>query len=53
METLRQFDAYAKPLDDFRVKTHSGALISLGSLFLCFVLILSEYWHWTQVGRFL
>ncbi|KAJ1565124.1 hypothetical protein HK405_013106, partial [Cladochytrium tenue] len=49
LKTLRNFDAYAKPLDDFRVKTSSGAAVSLISYALILVLLLSEFADWQTV----
>jgi hypothetical protein len=46
---LKQFDAYAKPLDDFRIKTHTGAVISLTSAIIAFLLIISEYLEYTAI----
>ncbi|ORX53598.1 DUF1692-domain-containing protein [Hesseltinella vesiculosa] len=48
---FRQFDAYAKTLDDFRVKTTTGATVTVLSALLIFYLIISEVWeyhtpHW-------
>lgn len=43
MEKLKTFDAYAKTIDDFRIKTTSGAVISLLASALIFYLILSEF----------
>eukprot|EP00106_Octopus_bimaculoides_P002225 XP_014769667.1 PREDICTED: endoplasmic reticulum-Golgi intermediate compartment protein 3-like [Octopus bimaculoides] len=39
---LRQFDAYPKTLEDFRVKTFGGAIVTLISSMLMFVLFISE-----------
>ena len=44
---LRRFDAYPKTLEDFRVKTFSGAAVTLVSGFFMLLLLLSElqyYW---------
>ncbi|KAL1935903.1 hypothetical protein VTP01DRAFT_37 [Rhizomucor pusillus] len=40
---FRQFDAYAKTLDDFRVKTTSGALVTVLSALLIAYLVMSEF----------
>ena len=40
---LRHFDAYPKPLDDFRIKTISGALISTSTAVLAILLFISEW----------
>ncbi|KAJ3238486.1 Endoplasmic reticulum-Golgi intermediate compartment protein 3 [Chytriomyces hyalinus] len=45
-KALKEFDAYAKPLDDFRVKTNTGAFVSLASYFVIFILLLSEFTDW-------
>ncbi|KAI8868046.1 endoplasmic reticulum-golgi intermediate compartment protein 3-like protein [Ramicandelaber brevisporus] len=42
LNRLRNYDAYAKTLDDFSVKTLSGAFISLASYVIIIVLVLSE-----------
>ncbi|WAR17777.1 ERGI3-like protein, partial [Mya arenaria] len=42
LERLRQFDAYPKTLEDFRIKTFGGAAITIVSGLLMFVLFLSE-----------
>ncbi|XP_029650596.1 endoplasmic reticulum-Golgi intermediate compartment protein 3 isoform X2 [Octopus sinensis] len=39
---LRQFDAYPKTLEDFRVKTFGGAIVTLISSMLMFILFISE-----------
>ncbi|CEI91234.1 hypothetical protein RMCBS344292_05532 [Rhizopus microsporus] len=39
---LRQFDGYAKTLDEFRVKTTSGASVTLISVLIVIYLVLSE-----------
>ncbi|KAK7485635.1 hypothetical protein BaRGS_00023084, partial [Batillaria attramentaria] len=41
-DRLRQFDAYPKTLEDFRVKTFGGALVTLVAGSLMFVLFVSE-----------
>ncbi|KAI8800756.1 endoplasmic reticulum vesicle transporter-domain-containing protein [Cladochytrium replicatum] len=47
--TLKEFDAYAKPLDDFRVKTVSGAAVTLASAIIISLLMISEFVDWTSV----
>ncbi|XP_071966269.1 endoplasmic reticulum-Golgi intermediate compartment protein 3-like isoform X1 [Antedon mediterranea] len=42
MWQLRQFDAYPKTLEDFRVKTFGGAAVTLLSGLLMFILFVSE-----------
>ncbi|XP_070533069.1 endoplasmic reticulum-Golgi intermediate compartment protein 3-like isoform X2 [Ptychodera flava] len=39
---LRQFDAYPKTLEDFRVKTYGGAAVTIVSGILMFILFVSE-----------
>ncbi|CAH8464631.1 unnamed protein product [Heterobilharzia americana] len=41
-KALRNFDAFAKPLKDFRVKTLSGAIVSILSSFIIGILFTSE-----------
>ncbi|KAI8612837.1 endoplasmic reticulum vesicle transporter-domain-containing protein [Chytriomyces sp. MP71] len=45
-QALKDFDAYAKPLDDFKVKTNTGAFVTLASYFVIFLLLLSEFTDW-------
>ncbi|XP_033640918.1 endoplasmic reticulum-Golgi intermediate compartment protein 3-like [Asterias rubens] len=42
LSRLRQFDAYPKTLDDFRVKTFGGAAVTIISAILMTVLFMSE-----------
>ncbi|XP_043287548.1 endoplasmic reticulum-Golgi intermediate compartment protein 3 isoform X2 [Venturia canescens] len=42
VEVLRQADAYPKTLEDFRVKTFSGAIVTIISSTIMFVLFVSE-----------
>jgi hypothetical protein len=44
MDYLKKLDAFPKTLDDFRVKTNLGGLLSIISLSLMFVLFCSEYY---------
>ncbi|KAI8923702.1 endoplasmic reticulum vesicle transporter-domain-containing protein [Entophlyctis helioformis] len=46
---LRKYDAYAKPLDDFRVRTVTGATVTLVSVALILFLTLSEFVDWYRV----
>ncbi|CAE1330597.1 ERGIC3 [Acanthosepion pharaonis] len=39
---LRQFDAYPKTLEDFRIKTYAGAIVTLVSSIFMFILFVSE-----------
>lgn len=47
MSTIRQFDAYAKTLDDFRVQTKSGALVTLISAIVIVALLVTEWIDFT------
>lgn len=51
MEFLRQLDAFPKALDDFRVRTTSGAVVSLLSMTLMILLFISElrYYMRTEI----
>ena len=42
-DRVRELDAYPKTLDEFRVRTSSGAVLSICALFLVFVLFVSEF----------
>ncbi|KAJ3354099.1 Endoplasmic reticulum-Golgi intermediate compartment protein 3 [Kappamyces sp. JEL0680] len=46
---MLDYDAYAKPLEDFRVKTVSGASVTLISMFLIFILVMGEFADWLKV----
>ncbi|XP_046428382.1 endoplasmic reticulum-Golgi intermediate compartment protein 3 [Neodiprion fabricii] len=41
-EKLRQFDAYPKTIEDFRVKTYGGAIVTIISTTIIFGLFMSE-----------
>jgi len=43
---LKQFDAYPKTLEDFRVKTFGGAVITSMSSFIMCILFLSEFHYY-------
>ncbi|RKO97708.1 hypothetical protein CXG81DRAFT_15256 [Caulochytrium protostelioides] len=49
MGSFKDFDAYARPLEDFRVKTLSGATVTLLSGFIILILLLSEFRDWMTV----
>ncbi|KAJ3323873.1 Endoplasmic reticulum-Golgi intermediate compartment protein 3 [Boothiomyces sp. JEL0866] len=49
LSTLKSYDAYAKPLEDFRIKTLTGASVTLVSTFIIFFLVLSEFADWINV----
>ena len=51
MEGLKTFDAYAKTLDDFRVKTNTGAVLSITSFVCIFLLLVSEFVDYRAVHR--
>ena len=42
-DTLRSLDVYPKTLDDFKERTHSGAVVSILSCSVIFMLIVSEF----------
>ncbi|KXS17676.1 DUF1692-domain-containing protein [Gonapodya prolifera JEL478] len=47
-DTIKSFDAYAKPLDDFRIKTKTGGIVTLISFVLVALLVISEFVeYWT------
>jgi hypothetical protein len=45
---IKTFDAYAKTQDEYRIKTRSGALISIVCFTSIFLLIVSEYWEYSR-----
>ncbi|KAJ3007057.1 hypothetical protein HKX48_009328 [Thoreauomyces humboldtii] len=49
LDKFKDFDAYAKPIEDFRIKTASGAAVTLASMVVIFVLLLSEFIDWRTV----
>jgi endoplasmic reticulum-Golgi intermediate compartment protein 3 len=49
LHKLKDFDAYAKPLEDFRIKTITGATVSIISTFLILFLLWSEFSDWMRV----
>lgn len=51
LNRFRTFDAYAKTLDDFRVKTTSGAAVTLVSLILIAILVLSEFMAYRTIKQ--
>ena len=46
---LRHFDAYPKPLEDFRVKTLSGAIITIFATFAIIILFAYEWHSYTTI----
>ncbi|KAF9921158.1 Endoplasmic reticulum-Golgi intermediate compartment protein 3 [Linnemannia zychae] len=46
---FKQFDAYAKTLDDFRVKTSAGAAVTMASAFIIIILFFGELFDYRSV----
>jgi hypothetical protein len=46
--SLKRFDAYAKPMDDFRIRTRSGGVLTLVSGLVMIVLFASEIRDYLQ-----
>ena len=40
--TLKRFDAYAKPMDDFRIRTRTGGVLTVMSAIVMLLLFASE-----------
>ena len=40
--SIRKFDAYSKPVEDFRERTVTGAVITILCSILCLILFISE-----------
>lgn len=51
MQRLKTLDFYPKTIDDFKVKTLSGATISIISLIIIMVLFFSEFIYYLQIER--
>ncbi|KAF9384259.1 hypothetical protein CPB97_005815 [Podila verticillata] len=49
LNRFKNFDAYAKTLDDFRVKTSTGAIVTLASAFIIAVLLLGEFFDYRSI----
>ncbi len=49
--SFKKFDIYPKTLDDFRVKTISGGMLSLISLAFILILVLAEVRYYFKVDR--
>ncbi|PWN99312.1 hypothetical protein FA09DRAFT_337452, partial [Tilletiopsis washingtonensis] len=49
--SLRGLDAFGKTLDPYRVRTTSGALLSLASLFLILTLTLAEFASYRRIAE--
>ncbi|KAF9097612.1 hypothetical protein BGX23_008338 [Mortierella sp. AD031] len=45
----QQFDAYAKTLDDFRVKTSTGATVTMASVLIILILFIGELFDYRAV----
>jgi len=46
--TLKRFDAYAKPMDDFRIRTRSGGILTVLSGLMMIILFASEFRDYLQ-----
>ena len=46
--TLKRFDAYAKPMDDFRIRTRSGGILTVLSGLVMILLFTSEFKDYLQ-----
>jgi len=46
--TLKRFDAYAKPMDDFRIRTRSGGILTVLSGLVMIILFASEFQDYLQ-----
>ena len=46
--TLKRFDAYAKPMDDFRIRTRSGGILTVVSGIVMVILFASEIKDYLQ-----
>ncbi|KAF9113020.1 hypothetical protein BGX27_002372 [Mortierella sp. AM989] len=49
LSRFKNFDAYAKTLDDFRVKTSTGAAVTLVSAIIIFTLLLGEFFDYRSI----
>ncbi|KAG0309455.1 hypothetical protein BGZ98_002340 [Dissophora globulifera] len=49
LSRFKNFDAYAKTLDDFRVKTSTGAAVTLVSACIIFILLLGEFFDYRSI----
>jgi len=47
--SFKQFDAYAKPLDDFKIKTFTGGAVTIISSIIIFFLFISEFMDYRKV----
>nr|KAJ3423307.1 Endoplasmic reticulum-Golgi intermediate compartment protein 3 [Polyrhizophydium stewartii] len=48
LASLKKYDAYAKPLDDFRIRTVTGAAVTILSTLFILFLTFSEFVDWYQ-----
>eukprot|EP01080_Neovahlkampfia_damariscottae_P004907 gene4907-8496_t len=48
---MKSFDFYPKTLEDFKIQTSSGAIISITSLVIISILFLSEFYFYLQYHR--
>ena len=46
--TLKRFDAYAKPMDDFRIRTRAGGVLTVTSAIVMLLLFASEIRDYLQ-----
>ncbi|KAF9417751.1 Endoplasmic reticulum-Golgi intermediate compartment protein 3 [Podila epigama] len=49
LNRFKNFDAYAKTLDDFRVKTSTGAAVTLASAIIIIILLMGEFMDYRSV----
>ncbi|KAJ3116014.1 hypothetical protein HDU96_010662 [Phlyctochytrium bullatum] len=49
LQSIKELDAYAKPLDDFRIQTSAGAAVTLISAAIILLLLVSEFVDWQAV----
>lgn len=50
MEALKYLDAFPKALDEFRVKTSSGAVVSIISIVVITIIFVSELRYYMKAG---
>ena len=48
---LKRFDAYAKPMDDFRIRTRSGGILTVASGLVMIFLFASEFRDYLQPAQ--
>ncbi|KAI8915957.1 endoplasmic reticulum vesicle transporter-domain-containing protein [Gorgonomyces haynaldii] len=49
--SFKQLDAYAKPMEDFRIQTMTGASITLVSSIMIVFLVLSQFADWIHITQ--